>query len=150
MYLSPEYSVWAGMKKRCQNPNNKKYHLYGARGITVCKRWINFKNFYKDMGPRPSSKYTLERINGEKGYMPSNCKWATSSEQNFNRRPYRQTGKTKNRTGEKYISYSAKHLFFIVQVSGMHLKDKKLYLGVFKALPLAKKARDKYLKENKG
>jgi hypothetical protein len=85
MTLSPEYRIWRGMHQRCTNPNSTKYENYGGRGITVCDRWRSFENFYADMGPRPEG-LTIERINNEQGYGPGNCKWATYSEQNLNRR----------------------------------------------------------------
>lgn len=83
---SPEYRSWNGMKIRCTNPSHKGYKNYGGRGITVCPEWLNsFQNFYNDMGKRPNGK-TLDRINNNKGYEPSNCRWSTSKEQSKNRR----------------------------------------------------------------
>jgi hypothetical protein len=83
---SREYNSWNGMKIRCNNTNHKQYKDYGGRGITVCPEWLNsFEQFYKDMGPRPIGK-TLDRINNNKGYEPSNCKWSTYSEQAKNKR----------------------------------------------------------------
>ena len=86
---SKEHKAWAGMKARCYNPNAGNYHKYGAKGITVCNRWLrSYESFLSDMGRAPSARHTLDRINNKKGYTPSNCRWATYSQQNFNRRPY--------------------------------------------------------------
>ena len=79
----PLYFTWAGMHSRCRNPKNKTYH---GRGITVCERWLSFNDFCDDMGPCPSSRHTIERIDGSKGYIPDNCRWATYTEQNQNTR----------------------------------------------------------------
>lgn len=79
------YKSWEAMKIRCLNKSNKDYKYYGGRGITVCKEWLIFENFYKDMGDRPQGK-TLDRIKNDKGYFKSNCKWSTSKEQANNRR----------------------------------------------------------------
>lgn len=83
---TPIHDAWRGMRSRCSNPNIKSYKDYGARGIKVCKRWDKFENFYKDMGDKPTPQHTLDRINNEKDYKPSNCRWATRAEQNLNTR----------------------------------------------------------------
>lgn len=77
----PEYRVWAGMIQRCDNPKTRKFNLYGARGIRVCDEWYLFEAFYRDMGPRPSPKHSIERRDGDGHYCPSNCYWATASQQ---------------------------------------------------------------------
>jgi len=82
MTLTSEFNIWNGMRKRCLNKNNKDYKNYGGRGIKVCDRWLNsFENFYVDMGGRPSAKHSIDRINNDGDYEPSNCRWATAKEQ---------------------------------------------------------------------
>lgn len=83
---TPEYHAWVNMKDRCLNPKHKQYKDYGGRGIQICERWLKLENFFKDMGERPSG-LTLDRINNDGNYEPSNCKWATWKEQQNNRRP---------------------------------------------------------------
>ena len=87
MRRSPEYEIWKTMRQRCSNPKNQKYNYYGARGIMVCKRWDqSFAAFYADMGPRPSSSHSIERIEVNGNYEPLNCQWAMPIEQTRNRR----------------------------------------------------------------
>ena len=82
---TPTYNTWRAMRERCTNPNHIKYSNYGGRGIVICKSWKKFVSFLRDMGERPEGM-TLDRIDGNKGYNPKNCKWSTLSEQNKNRR----------------------------------------------------------------
>lgn len=82
-----EYRIWSGMKTRCKPGNIEKAHLYADRGIKVCDRWLSsFENFLADMGPRPSKGHSIDRINVNEGYGPTNCRWATSKEQGGNKR----------------------------------------------------------------
>jgi hypothetical protein len=81
-----EHAAWLDLRNRCRNPGVHNYDRYGARGITVCERWDVFENFLADMGPRPGKGYSVERIDNDGNYEPSNCKWATKHEQNRNRR----------------------------------------------------------------
>lgn len=86
----PEYRIWASAKARCNNPSDYAWKNYGSRGITMCNSWsISFQNFLTDMGTRPSPKHTLDRINNNGDYEPSNCRWATKKEQIRNRRKYK-------------------------------------------------------------
>lgn len=76
LYKSPEYRAWYYMKDRCYNQNDKSYHRYGGRGITVCARWLySFNNFYEDMGTRPSLGAQLDREENKGDYKPGNCRW---------------------------------------------------------------------------
>lgn len=75
----PEWNVWKGMKQRCYNSAHKKFDYYGGSGITVCERWrmhqTGFKNFLRDMGPRPADDYDLSRLDHNLPYCPTNCIW---------------------------------------------------------------------------
>lgn len=89
---TPEYHVWSSMIDRCCNPNNKRFPIYGGRGIEVCDRWLDsFENFIEDMGRRPVAsikgkrEYSIERINNNSNYEKSNCRWATAMEQGRNK-----------------------------------------------------------------
>ncbi len=85
MSKTPEYKIWEGIKLRC-NPTTSKSSNYGKRGITISEEWSSFEKFYEDMGPRPSKRYSIERLNNDKGYSKENCVWATRRQQQNNKR----------------------------------------------------------------
>lgn len=90
-----EYEAWTSMRARCSNPNHHAWEYYGGAGVAVCDRWLNsYQDFLSDMGRRPTSKHSLDRFPNPYGsYEPTNCRWATASQQNKNRRPFKRNRK---------------------------------------------------------
>ena len=84
-HKSGTYDIWVLMRQRCNNPKATGYAHYGGRGVTVCRRWDKYTNFLMDMGERPDG-LTLDRIDPHGNYEPTNCRWATWTTQNRNKR----------------------------------------------------------------
>lgn len=130
------YKTWDSMKYRCQNPKAHNYHNYGARGITVCDRWQSFENFYADMNATYEDTLELDRIDPNGNYEPSNCRWATKSQQNRNRRPYGEIPyRGVCRTRDKYRAL-------------VSLNYKVTYLGSFDTAEEASAVYQKYCQEH--
>jgi hypothetical protein len=86
-----EYQIWQGMVARCHRRSHASYSLYGGRGIKVCEEWRHsFESFLMDMGTRPSTHHSIDRIDNDGGYCKSNCRWATCKQQSLNKRTNRK------------------------------------------------------------
>jgi hypothetical protein len=94
--VNSEYTTWIGMKQRCLNKNHEHYRYYGGRGIYIVQRWMDFKKFLEDMGPKPGPEYSLDRKNNNGPYAKWNCRWATKSEQSKNKRKQLSLAMKKN------------------------------------------------------
>ena len=132
-----EYRIWKAMKARCYAPCLK--HLsYQQKGIIVCDEWKNsFDKFYEDMGPIPSNKHSLDRINNNGNYEPSNCRWTTTIIQNCNKRFFP--------SDSGYIGVAISGKRFAASVS---ICDKKKHIGFFKTALEGALARDLYIIDN--
>lgn len=87
MWETRTWNIWSGLRQRTCDPNNKDWNNYGGRGIKCCERWLHsFEAFLEDMGECPSTKHSIERVDHNGNYDPSNCVWATMKQQNRNRR----------------------------------------------------------------
>lgn len=132
MRRTREWGIWSGIIKRCENKKDKEYKNYGGRGIKIYEKWRNnFTEFYKDVGPRPSSKHSIDRIDVNGDYEPSNCRWATPSEQARNRRTPASNISGVKGVREKRNKWTAK----------IKVNKKEIWLGTFKTSKEAIQAR---------
>lgn len=90
--MDSEYKVWRGMRNRCNDPKAIGYENYGGRGIRVCPEWDDYSAFLAAVGPRPTPRHSLDRINPNGNYEPGNCRWVTRDIQQFNRRARTKSG----------------------------------------------------------
>lgn len=130
----PYYAVWSGMHARCSNPNTPGYQNYGGRGIAVCERWNHFKNFVEDMGERPDGM-TIERVDVNGNYEPSNCKWASRTDQCVNRRKF-----SNNTSGYTGVVKAGK-----LWVARFDYEGARRNIGWFKTEAEAHVAREQFL-----
>lgn len=136
LHDSAEYGIWRGIIARCTKPNRKEYQEYGGRGIKVCDEWLTFARFFKDMGWRPSEAHSIDRIDVNGHYEPSNCRWATRSVQNLNKRPRSEfPGTRRKRTSSGGVEAR-------IMVDG-----KQIHLGTFKTNEEASEAYEKVRKQ---
>ncbi len=119
MPRNAEYGVYSGMKDRCSNRKHKDYHLYGGRGVFVCDRWLTgedcetgFECFIADMGIRPSSSHSIDRIDSNGNYEKGNCRWATGEQQ------------ARNRRNTRFVEVEGRRLSFkeAADLAGLHLQ----------------------------
>jgi hypothetical protein len=126
----PTYQSWTAMLRRCLTPTSSNFELYGGRGISVCERWKKFENFLADMGKRPDGT-SLDRVDVNGNYEPSNCRWATYKEKSRNRRngrvephEYLQIAWLAQRYGEaeiaEFFGLAKKELGSIVKTTSRH------------------------------
>lgn len=133
MYGSPEYVSWCAMMTRTTNEKQENYKNYGARGISVCDEWKEFESFFRDMGEKPSTSHSIERVDNDKGYSKENCTWADRSTQNQNQRLRRD-----NKTGHKGVYYRASNRKYCARIQRDGVDR---HLGSFDTLSEAIKAR---------
>lgn len=136
------YTIWQGIKQRCYNQNSINYSNYGGRGITVCDEWNEFEPFYEwSMINGYSSHLTIDRINPDGNYEPSNCRWVDMSIQEANKRLLKS-----NTSGYRGICWDKENNKWAVSVT-VHGKNNKI--GRFKSLKEAVDARNNFIDMNR-
>jgi len=131
---SLEYRSWVSMIGRCSNDKGKSYKDYGGRGIIICTRWLqSFESFLEDMGNKPSAEYSIDRIDTNGNYEPSNCKWSTRSEQERNKRISKRST-----TGYPGVMWNKREGRWRAKIT---VDDKNIHVGVFNTISEAIEAR---------
>ena len=120
MTETPEYKAFHGMWGRCTNPKNNRYHLYGARGVTVCDRWRSFELFISDVGLRPTSFHSIGRIDNDGNYEPGNVEWSTEVDQANNRR------------SNRIVEFNGARKTIAQWGSELHIKPHTLWCRIFR------------------
>lgn len=128
-----EYTSWHQMKQRCLNENDKRYPDYGGRGIKVYEPWLEFTNFFKDMGSKPTEKHSIDRIDVNGNYEPSNCKWSDDYEQQRNIRVHKN-----NKLGVKGVHFDVRRNKYTAQ---LYANGKRRYMKRFDSLDEAIEGR---------
>lgn len=124
------YNTWRAMLRRCNNPKDKDYPRYGARGITVCSEWEDYRVFAADMG-EPEGEQTLDRVDNSKGYSKENCRWASPHVQAIN-------SKRPSKTGHRGVVYLSKYKKWMASIT---VHKKRYYSVVFDSVEGAVTAR---------
>ncbi|HFK1476726.1 hypothetical protein OCF13_26385 [Bacillus tropicus] len=142
---TPEYSAIISIIGRCENPKNPEYNNYGGRGISVCERWRSSPGlFVEDMGERPSPNHSIDRIDVNGNYEPSNCRWATLSEQGHNKRVSERSS-----TGITGVSYEKKSNKYraCLKVNGKNYRSKR-FDNIEDAIQARKELEEEHLKSS--
>jgi len=140
----PEYSVWLGIRNRCNYPSMQAYKWYGAKGIKVCERWKKFKNFLADMGERPDGA-VIDRIDPDGDYSPENCRWVSrkaSSRNRTNTRWVEFNGETKCLTDWAESCGLSPHVVYTRIANGWSVEDAL-------TRPVIKKSTNKVIAEER-
>jgi len=137
----PLYNVWDNMVRRVKDNNRPEFKNYGGRGITVCTRWLDVKNFIEDMYPTYSKGLQIDRKDNEGGYTPSNCRWVTPSLNAQNTRVLRKT----NTSGYRGVCFYKSHNKWVAQIA---VKYKRKFIGYFNTALEAAIAYDQYVIDN--
>ena len=135
------YNIWASMYHRCYTKKNPKYKNYGARGIQVCERWLDVKNFIDDMYPDYKEGLSLDRVDVDGNYEPNNCRWTTQNVQAQNTRELRITN-TSGYRGVSWYTITGKWL------ARIGVDSKKMHLGLYPTALEAAKAYERYIRLN--